>query len=241
MTDRRKMRLTDIAISAELDKATAFRLLKLLVIEGFIVRDPETKRYGFGKELFLLSAALQSRTDLRSLARPSIVRLAHAFGDTTILSVPSAMESVCLDICFGNFPIRANYLDIGTRRPLGAGAGSFALLYCLPDAEIAAIFPKIITGLEKYRNITPHYVKEQIGNARIHGHAVLIDVIVEGMGGIGVPILDSHGRSIGAISIAALTNRILSREEHLARALKRESGVIAKLYSENINSYHLNT
>jgi hypothetical protein len=51
---------------------------------------------------------------------------------------------------------------------------------------------------------------------------VLLDLIVERMGGIAMPVLGSDGRPVAAISIAALTERITSREEALAAALKRE-------------------
>jgi hypothetical protein len=51
---------------------------------------------------------------------------------------------------------------------------------------------------------------------------MILDLIVERMGGIAMPILGADGRPVAAIAIAALTERITSREEALAAALKRE-------------------
>lgn len=229
MSDRRKTRLTQIASAAGLDKATTLRLLNLLASEGFVSRDAETKSYSYGRELFTLSVALQDRTDLRALARPSLARLADAFGDTTILSVPSAAESVCVDVQFGKFPIRANYLDIGSRRPLGVGAGSLAILAALPDNEIQALLPRIAKRLDKYPRITTKLLEKHIALGRELGYWTLLDVVVDRMGGIAAPILGMNGRPVGALSIAALTDRVSSREEALGRALKREAAVVSTL------------
>ena len=51
-----------------------------------------------------------------------------AMSPSAVLSLPSGIESLCIDVEEGTYPIRANYLRVGSRRPLGVGAGSLALL-----------------------------------------------------------------------------------------------------------------
>ena len=119
LSDTRHARLTDLAAAARVDKASALRLLDTLMAEGMVERDPETKAFSPGREWLTLQAASQRRLDMRPLVRPALIRLANTFEDTAILSVPSGWESVCLELRLGSFPIRANYLDIGSRRPLG--------------------------------------------------------------------------------------------------------------------------
>jgi DNA-binding IclR family transcriptional regulator len=172
--------------------------------------------------MLVLGAALQARFDLRPIVRPSLVRLAAVVEDTAILSIPSGAESVCVDVQLGSFPIRANYLDVGSRRPLGVGAGSLALLAWMPDHEIEAILPIVAARLGRYPRITPRLLEKQIAASRERGYVVLLDVVVERMGGVAMPIPGPDGRPAGAISIAALTERITRREGELAAALKRE-------------------
>lgn len=229
LSDRRNVRLTDVAAAAGLGKATALRLLDMLAREGFVARNPQSKAYSLGTEAFVLGAALEARHDLRPLVRPSLIRLAGSYEDTAILSVPSGWESICVDLQLGSFPIRANYLDIGSRRPLGVGAGSLALLAWMPDAQIEAVMPLIAGRLQRYPRITPRLLEEHVVQARKQGYAVLLDVVVEQMGGIAMPILGLDGAPIGAISIAALSARIKSREQALAAALKREIGACLRL------------
>jgi hypothetical protein len=60
------------------------------------------------------------------------------------------------------------------------------------------------------------------------------------MGGIAMPVLGLDGRPVAAIAIAALTERITSREEALAAALKREVAECEAAWrhgSQNNNSH----
>jgi DNA-binding IclR family transcriptional regulator len=223
MSDARTTRLTDIASAAGLDKATALRLLDMLARDGFVARDAETKHYSLGAELFVLGAAALARFDPRPAARPSLLRLADAFEDTAILSIPSGAESICVDVEAGRFPIRANYLEVGSRRPLGVGAGSLALLAWMGDREVEAVLPAIAARLGRYPRITTDLLLRHVAAARERGYAVLLDVVVERMGGIAAPIMGRDGRPVAALSVAALSDRITERERLLAVALKREA------------------
>jgi DNA-binding IclR family transcriptional regulator len=223
LTDARTTRLTDIAAAAGLDKATALRLLDVLARDGFVVRDADTKQYSLGSELFMLGAAALARFDPRPAVRPSLLRLANTFEDTVILSLPSGAESICVDVEEGRFPIRANYLQVGSRRPLGVGAGSLALLAWMSDPEVEAVMPAIAARLDRYPRITTSLLARHVAEARRRGYVVLLDVVIERMGGIAVPILGRDGRPVAALSVAALSDRITERERLLAVALKREA------------------
>lgn len=226
MADPKNARLTDIAAEAGLDKATTLRLLDLLARERFVARDAASKLYSFGSEVLALGAAAQARFEPRRIAGPSLSRLAHEFEDTAILSIPSGAESICVALQEGRFPIRANYLQVGSRRPLGVGAGSLALLAWLEDREIEALMPLIGEALGRYPRITRGMLERRIEESRKKGYAVLLDVVVERMGGIAMPVLGTDGRPLAAISIAALTDRITAREDALAAALRREVAAV---------------
>ncbi|RZT42096.1 IclR family transcriptional regulator [Cupriavidus agavae] len=230
LSDSRHARLTDLANAAQVDKASALRLLDTLMAEGMVERDPDTKAFAPGREWLTLQAAAQRRLDLRPLVRPALIRLANAFEDTAILSVPSGWESVCLELRLGVFPIRANYLDIGSRRPLGVGAGSLALLAALPDSEVDTVLACIEPALKRYPRIDAGLLRRHVETTRARGYALLLDVVVERMGGVGIALPGPDGYPLGAISIAALNERITEREPALARALRREADAIAALW-----------
>jgi DNA-binding IclR family transcriptional regulator len=227
------LRLADICTGAGLNKATTLRLLQTLIVEGFVQRDPVSKRYLLGDEALVLGLAMQGRDHIRERARPALVRLAALSGDTVLLSTRHGLESVCVDREFGNFPIRANYLDLGSRRPLGAGAGSIALLAWLPDEEVKTVLDLLAPVFEKrYPLITRELLKLEIAQARERGYAMLLDVVVDQMGGVGVPILGGDGKPIAAISIAGLTDRISTRLSLLAPALRKAGQELSAHYAQ---------
>lgn len=232
MSDSRNSRLTDIAQAAGLDKATTLRLLDVLSRNGLVQRNPANKQYSLGPEVFMLGAAAAARHDLRPAARPSLIRLAESFEDTTMLSMPRGAEAVCVDVHSGSFAIRAQYLEPGSRRPLGVGAGSLALLAWLPDDEINALMPLIALRLGPYPRINDKLITRFIERSRKQGYATVLDVVIDRMGGIAVPILGPDRRPLGALSIAALTDRIRSREQALAEALYREANACSAAWRQ---------
>ncbi|MFZ4756782.1 MAG: IclR family transcriptional regulator [Burkholderiaceae bacterium] len=215
------LRLSEVALATGLNKATVLRLLDELADEGFVERDEASKRYRLGEQAMLLGFAAQGRDTLRDRARPWLMRLAGLSGDTVLLSVRSGVEAVCIERETGTYPIRANYLDVGSRRPLGVGAGSLALLAWMPDAEVDAVLELTRSAItERYPRIDEALLRAKIAESRRQGHVLLLDVVVERMGGIGLPILGIDGRPVGAISIAALNERLITRRDLLVATMR---------------------
>lgn len=229
LSNPESLRLADIADGAEISASTTLRILETLIEEGFVRRDAANpKRYLLGDQALLLGMAMQGRDHIRNRARPALVRLAAVSGDTVLLSTRHGIESVCVDREFGSFPIRANYLDVGSRRPLGAGAGSLALLAWLPADECETIMELVKpTLVSRYPRLTPQRLREEVQRSRDNGYAMLLDVVVEQMGGVSVPIFGADGRPAAAISIAALSNRITSRLPLLVKAMQQEAAVLS--------------
>lgn len=229
LSNPESQRLCDIATSADISAPTTLRILETLIEEGFVERDPaNSKRYALGDQALLLGIAMQGRDHLRDRARPALVRLAAASGDTVLLSTRHGLESVCVDREFGNFPIRANYLDIGSRRPLGAGAGSLALLACLPPQECEAVIEQLKPAFAaRYPRLSLQHLREEVRRSRENGYTLLLDVVVDKMGGVAVPVFGADGRAVAAISIAALSERIISRLATLVKALQQEAADLA--------------
>lgn len=225
LSNPESLRLADIAAGADVSAPTCLRILETLIEEGFVRRDPaHPKRYLLGDQALILGMAMQGRDHIRDRARPALVRLAAVSGDTVLLSTRHGIESVCVDREFGSFPIRANYLDIGSRRPLGAGAGSLALLAWLPPDECETVIELVKPMLAaRYPRLSPQRLREEAQRSRENGYALLLDVVVQQMGGVAVPVFGADGRPSAAISIAALSERITSRLPMLVKALQQEA------------------
>jgi DNA-binding IclR family transcriptional regulator len=236
LVSREPLRLSEIADVAGLNRVTTLRILDALVKEGFVGRKGSPARYIFGPEIAAMTAISARTTDIVAIAHPSLIRLAAETEDTALLSVRINAEAVCLDQQVGSFPIRANRLDIGSRRPLGVGAGSMALLAWMPELEIDAIFEAYSNGLSAYPRLSAAVLRQHIEQARAKGYVRMINVVIDKMGAIGAPIFDSAQTVIGALSVAALTERICDREAEIAAAVLRETSRIGRALAERAPS-----
>lgn len=225
MTDPRHSRLTDIAAYCGMEKSTAMRVLDALIREDMVRRDPVSKRYVFGPEMGRIGACAQERFDWPALAHDSLVRLADKFEDTALLSVLSGVETVCVDVQLGSYPLQANYQQRGSRRTLGVGAGGVALLAAMSDAEREAALSQIRPRLDHFPALNAQALDERVGAAQRDGYSMLLDAVVPNIGGVAV-VVNDRGRPVAALSVTALTERITSREKELAAALRREVDMI---------------
>ncbi len=227
LTDGKPLRLTELAHAANVDKATALRLLGILISEGMVHRDAATKLYSPGPELITLGTIALSQNELREAARPSVLRLADRFEDTVVLWAYRGGHALCVDEEEGRYPIRAHLVRVGGRRAIGVGSGPIALMSRLPLPEAEALLARSDRWAAQWPRLTADLVRRTVERARADGYAVLLDVLVERMGGIGVPLMGPGGRPVGAISVTALTERIVGREAELADALLHEAKVCA--------------
>ncbi|MFM0593342.1 IclR family transcriptional regulator [Paraburkholderia dilworthii] len=223
LSDGRNTRLVDIANYVGLDKSTVMRVLDILTREGLVARDSESKRYRLGVEIARIANGVSEEIDWRGVARPSLLRLSGEFEDTTLMSVVSGLEMICVDLQTGSYPVRANFQAIGSRRTLGVGSSGLAVLAAFREPERNAALSQIGTRISRYPMLTPEFLRDAIARTQEKGYAVLIDAVVQRMGGIAVAIRSRSGEPIAALAISALSDRILEREEALGAALRSEA------------------
>lgn len=226
--DASGMRLSDLAAATGLHKATAYRILATLIGEGLVEQD-QRRRYHLGAETWVLGMAAAPRFDIRQLAAPALDRIAEATGDTVFLSIQSNLEAICIDRREGAFPIRTLTLEIGSRRPLGVGAGSLALLAFLPDDEIEQTIAANAKSLARYHGFEPDDLRMLVAEARANGYSFNNARIVPGMSAVGVPVFGYRDRPAAALSCAAISNRMeQDRRATIVALLLEEAKAIAR-------------
>jgi DNA-binding IclR family transcriptional regulator len=211
------LRSAEVSRALDLRKATTSRLLASLEATGVLYRD--AGRRWHVTEAFRASFGLPlASARLRQAARPALGALSDSLCDTTFLSVRAGLDSLCLERHVGSYPLQALSLSVGSRRPLGIGAGSMALLAWLPEAERQESIAAQAGRLAHYPQIDLATLSARAEEARARGHVVLRDFVVRGMTGIARPVRDGAGLVIGALSVAALTERLSGPREAMAIA-----------------------
>ncbi len=202
-------RLVDVQGKTGLTKPTVHRLLETLCVHDLVVKDLATKRYRLGPEVGLLAAsAAPAAFDLRELCKDHLVAVAQLSGDTSFLTVRSGYDGVTIDRQTGSYPVKAFTTDIGTRRPLGVGAGGIVLLSALDLSERSNAYASIAHALGADNLTVLMAIKKAVDHTSRVGYAYSNGLVLPQVRALAVPITNGQGKAIAALSIAAIKERI---------------------------------
>lgn len=204
----RGLPLSRLAAASGLAPSTVHRLLAQLVDEGAARQIEDTRCYALGPVVFELGLAAAQQFDMRAACLPAVRRLALEAGDTVYVVIRSGDEAVCIERHEGPSPIRVLTLQIGSRRPLGLGAGGLAILAALPDEERNALMERVAPRIAGDHGFPVKALRDSMAATRRQGHALIRNRITPGVTAVGLPFRDSLGRVLGAVSIAAINARM---------------------------------
>ena len=210
--------VAELSSATGLDRAVLYRLLETLGDEGFVFRDPQTRRFQLGVALVELGARAGRGLEVRRLALPAMRALMDQTREAVCLAVRDRTDVVVIDRVEppGLF-VRVGY-HVGFRHPLPVGAHGRALLAHLSGDDQDAIVRK-----------HPQLAAE-IEMTRARGFAVSADELERGASGVASAILDRMGRPIASIGIVAPSPRLPDpaavgpRVRALAREVSRRLG-----------------
>lgn len=215
------LRLMDLAEQSGLDRSTTYRLMSSLVRFNFVDQDSENKRYALGLEFFALAAAAANRHDLSARARTALEDLSRATGDTITYCLRSGHDLICVDVETGRHPLPRLPMDIGSRRPVGAGATGVALLATLPDYEVDEVLTQQRERLLR-RHVDIEDVRRAVTECREIGHALMVDAPGGKILGLAIPLIARNGRPIGTLTINGEAERFVEDRVAGLAALLRE-------------------
>ena len=223
--------LSELCRACELSKSTGHRLLGALESEGLVVRDSDRGRYRLGPAAVALGVQALRSDHLRTLARPTLERLAKESDETTTLEVMVDDDMLILDEIEGRHLISAN-ANVGTRWPLHATSTGKALLATWPSARRDAFLDRPLLACTPATRIQPEALAHDLEDAKRAGYAIAREELEDGHVAAGAVLLDGRGEPVGALSVGGPSHRIDDqRLEHLgklvaehARSLSYEFG-----------------
>ncbi len=199
------MRLGAIVAASNLTEATAIRIVQELCALGMLVKNPRSRKISLGRLAFEFGLiAADDETACSEGWLGAIHELAIATRETVYLNQRNGFDSVCVNVAAGTQPVRAYPIDVGVRRPLGAGAGGIAILASLPEDEAHACIMHN-TPTYSYYGLTSETVAAYVDRARECGYSLVKGLTIPGVTVFGVAI--PHFVPELAISIAAMSSR----------------------------------
>jgi DNA-binding IclR family transcriptional regulator len=220
---KRGLALTEISTRSALPHPTVHRLLKQLSAEGLIFQQEESRRYSLGQVIYELGLAAAEIFDLRHVCRPVLEKISAETEDTSYFVMRSGFDAVCIDRCEGSFPIRTITLEIGSRRPLGVGAGGLAILAACSDEEFERVIQVTGPRLAEFGKLDAAQQREAVDITREAGYSLVRNRVTLGVTAIGLPFRDSMQRPIGAVSVGAIDSRMTAqRRTQITRLLTEQ-------------------
>lgn len=224
---RRGVALTQLATSAGLPNSTVHRLLQQLLSHRLAMQTEGSSRYVIGPLAYELGLVAAHQFDIRQLCHPAMERLALDAADTVYLVQRSGTEAVCVDFRQGPSSMQVTALQIGSRRPLGLGAGGLAILAALPEDEADEIVALVLGVIEREWRLPEPILRESLQAARERRLAVIENRITAGVTAMGCSFRDSLGHVFGAITVAGSSARMTrSRTSALEGHLRAAAGGI---------------
>ncbi len=203
------VRFADLLKQCGMPRPTVYRILGGLVEERLVVRIPGSERYALGPVTYELGLAASPGFGLREICAPFVEKIAEHTGDTAFLTLRKGLDGVCIDRQSGSYPIKTLTIDVGSRRPLGVGLGSIAILGALSAEEREAV---IRANAPRYRAIGAHTadrVRTLARRVSEKGFGATASDFIDGVGGFAVAIRHPvAAKPFAALSVASLVSRM---------------------------------
>lgn len=218
---------SDLADAIGQHRSVVYRSLVTLERRGFVTRVDGGSRFRLGSKLVELGNTVLSGIDLRQIAHPVMAQLVKEVDESVFLTAVSGDESVCIDRIESSQHVRVT-LDIGGRYPLHAGASNKLLLAYLPPETREEL---IARGLRAHTADTITHsdeLEENLATIRERGWASSVGELTPNVAAIAVPVRNSAGEVVAALSIAGLASRFTDeRFGFLLDATRRAAGTIS--------------
>lgn len=194
--------LTELSRLLGLSKPSTFRILKTLVESQYLTKREATNKYRLGMRLWQLGcAAVDGAFSLREIPRTVLRRLAEKSGETVNLAVYDRGRVIYIDSVDSPQALKVT-LRVGEFGPAYCLSPGKALLAYQPPEEIEQV---IRGGLKPYTSrtiVSPEKLRRELARVRAQGVAFNFGEYRPGVAGMAVPIEDSQGRPLAALSIA---------------------------------------
>lgn len=203
--------MDEIAESLDMPKSTAYRYVRTLSERGFIERT-RGGSYRLGLVFIELGRrALESNRDLHLAVLPSMQRIAQATGESVSVMRLFNQQAVCIESIGGTHALRVT-IERGRVQPLHAGASSKVLLAYESDESRDALLAEPLTRYTDTTITDKPALIATLNDIRACGYAVSDGEIDVGARAVAVPIHNSYGEVMAALSIEAPAIRLDSHK-----------------------------
>jgi DNA-binding IclR family transcriptional regulator len=227
-----EMSTTELSERLGFHKATVSRTLQVLTRYGFLMQNPQTKKYILGGALIQLGglAGQTFRSTFVQVAKPYIDDLRETLKETVAMEVLAGGNSYMAYVAEGPQRVRIA-ATVGEMLPKHAAAGAKAILaFSSPDVQ-NQIKDWPMKKLTANTIVDPKKFLQHLRVIRAEGVAFDNEEIDRGVSAVGAPIIDQAGQPIAAVVVIGPSQRIAidKKSEIIALVKDAAAKISAKL------------
>jgi IclR family acetate operon transcriptional repressor len=188
--------LPEVVALCSWPKPTVHRMLSQLEQGGWLVREPDGRRYAIAARLLRLAEGALSNSTQQGVRHAVLRQLVADVGESCNLTALSGAEVVYLDRVESAFPLRLE-LRPGTRVPAHCSASGKLFLAWMEARQRRALLDGLVLTRYTASTLTQREALEaELEAIRRDGHAVDAEEFVEGLVCVAVPVFAPGRRSV---------------------------------------------
>jgi DNA-binding IclR family transcriptional regulator len=199
--------LAQLSAALRFPKPTVYRIAALLEQEGFLHKDPVTRRYSVGAALHDLSFHAIRAASVHNDRQILLQRLSEKLSETVNLAVLVGREVVYLERVECSWPLRMD-LRPGSRVPLHCTANGKLLLAFAPRRRRELLLDSISLRPYTPKTITDKSaLRRELLEIRRRGYSEDNEEFLAGACCLAVPVKDRRGITVAGLAVSAPSAR----------------------------------
>lgn len=199
--------VTELAVGLDMDKGNLHRLLKILGERGWVVQDPETKRYKPTAHVIGLAGALLRKLDLRDAAEGVCARLLEETGESIHLSQLTSTGPVYVLQRRPAFRVSVA-TEVGARPPLHATATGKSVIAFVDEQRRDEWLGEPFESFTFRTHTSRDSLERDLVEVRRRGFAIDDEEFNPGARCVAAPVFGLEGDVIGCVGISTPTQRV---------------------------------
>ncbi|MFC0474579.1 IclR family transcriptional regulator [Robertmurraya beringensis] len=200
-------KISDLSTTLGINKSTVSRTMATLASEGFVYKDPESRKYRLGLSILSLSGIVNSHMDIYKESQSVLNRLVESIGETAHISVLDNDEVIYLQKVDCHHPVRV-LTNVGKRNPPYCTSSGKVLLAYADDQLVDRVIEKGLTRYTKNTITDPSKLRAHLKQIKENGYTFSSEEILEGVNSIAAPVYDYRGKVIAALAVVGPKQRI---------------------------------
>lgn len=221
LRDRQAVRLSEASDHLGVGRSTAHRLLAMLLHHGFVVQDPDTRRYAAGPALVDVGLAAMRGIDVRAAARPVLVALEDELRETCHVTTLVGTALVFLESVESRRVLRTG-ARAGVSLPAHCTSAGKILLSGMPAEVVAQLYGRDdLVAMTARSPISLRDLEHELRAVRARGWATNLGESESDVGAVAVGVATPAAVPRLALAVSAPLPRLAGADhEHMADVLR---------------------